>query len=77
VKWYVDPATGRVVRTVSRAGGPMPGDMATDYTAWKSFNGINFPVAATTSRNGEKVGGMTVTNVEVNPTVPADAFVKK
>lgn len=77
VKWYIEPATGRVVRTVTRAGGPMPGDMATDYTEWKSFNGINFPVAATTSRNGEKVGGMTVTNVVVNPTVPADAFIKK
>ena len=77
VKWYVEPATGRLVRTVTRAGGPMPGDLATDYTEWKTFGGINFPVAATTSRNGEKIGGMTVTNVEVNPTVPADAFVKK
>ena len=26
VKWYVEPAAGRVLRAVSRAGGPMPGN---------------------------------------------------
>ena len=77
VKWYVDPASGRLLRTVTRAGGPMPGDMATDYTEWKKFGNINFPVVATTTRNGEKVGGMTVSAVEPNAVVPADAFVKK
>jgi len=77
VRWYVEPSTGRVVRAVTRAGGPMPGDMTTDYTEWKSFGGINFPVAVTTSRNGERVGGMTVSTVQVNPALPDDAFVKK
>jgi hypothetical protein len=77
VKWYVDPATGKLLRTVSRASGPMPGDLVTDYTEWKAFGGINFPVATTITRNGEKAGGMKLTNVEINPTVPADAFTKK
>ena len=77
VKWYVDPSTGRVVRAVTRASGPIPGDMATDYTEWKKFGNLNFPVVATTTRNGEKVSGITVSNIEVNPAVPADAFIKK
>ena len=77
VKWYVDPASGRLLRTVSRAGGPMPGDVATDYTEWKTFGGINFPVTSTITRNGEKAGGLKLTAVEINPEVPADAFTKK
>ena len=77
VKWFIDPASGRLLRTVSRASGPMPGDVATDYTAWKTFGGINFPVAATMTRNGEKMGAMEVKTIETNVAVPADAFVKK
>jgi zinc protease len=77
VKWSVDPATGKLLRSVSHASGPMPGDVVTDYTEWKAFGGINFPVATAITRNGEKAGGMKLTNVEINPTVPADAFTKK
>jgi len=76
VKWYVDPATGKVLRTVSRAGGPMPGDAVTEYTEWKTFGGLNLPSAATITRNGERAGEMHVTNIEMNPAIEADAFVK-
>jgi zinc protease len=77
VKWIVDPATGRLLRTMSRASGPMAGDMVTEYSEWKSFGGINFPVKTTTTRNGEPAGAMTVKTIDVNPSVEADAFVKK
>ena len=76
VKWYVDPATGKVLRTVSRASGPMPGDMVTEYTEWKTFGGLNLATAATTTRNGERAGELTVSTIELNPAVEADAFVK-
>ena len=76
VKWYVDPASGRLLRSVSRASAPMPGDVVTDYIEWKSFGGLNLPVATVVSRNGEKMAEMTVTNVQVNPAVAADAFAR-
>src|SRR5205814_911710 len=38
VKWYVDPATGRILRRVSQ--GRM-GEQTTDYTEWKTFGGLN------------------------------------
>ena len=76
-KWYVDPASGKLLRTVSRASGPMPGEVTTEYTAWKTFGGINFPVAATMTRDGEKMGAMDVKTIETNVAVPDDAFVKK
>jgi zinc protease len=76
VKWYVDPASGKLLRTVSRAGGPMPGDAVTEYTEWKSFDGLNIPVAATITRNGEKAGEFHVTTIEVNPAVDANEFAK-
>ena len=76
VKWYVDPATGKIVRGISRAGGPMPGDAVTEYVEWKSFDGLTLPVAVTITRNGERAGEMHVTNVELNPTIEPDAFTK-
>lgn len=76
VKWLIEPATGRVVRTVSRAGAPMPGDVVTDYVSWKTFGGLNLPTATVQSRNGEKAAEVNVTNIEINPAVDAKAFVK-
>jgi len=77
VKWYVDPSSGKLLRSVSRStAGPAPGDVVTDYTEWKSFGGVNLPSAATITRNGERAGEFHVTNVEVNPAIEADAFVK-
>lgn len=77
VKWFVEPASGRLLRVISRGSGPIPGDVVTEYTQWKTFGGINFPVSAVMTRNGEKMGGMETSAVEVNVAVPADAFVKK
>lgn len=77
VKWYVDPSSGKLLRSISRStAGPAPGDVVTDYTEWKSFGGVNLPTAATITRNGERAGEFKVTNVELNPAIEADAFVK-
>jgi hypothetical protein len=77
VTWYVDPATGRllrIVRTRSGAGGPE--ETVTDYSEWKKFGGVNAPTVATFSRSGEPAGELRVTAVEVNPAVDANAFTK-
>jgi len=76
VKWYVDPATGRIVRTIARASGPMPGDVSTDYSEWKVFAGINLPTVSVITRNGEKAAELQLSDVQVNPTIDEKAFVK-
>ncbi|HEU4522031.1 MAG TPA: insulinase family protein, partial [Thermoanaerobaculia bacterium] len=74
-KWLVDPASGRVLRKVSAARGPgAQGDQVTEYTEWKSFDGVMFPVASRTLVNGEQVGTSQTKTVEVNPTVDPAAF---
>jgi zinc protease len=71
VKWYVDPATGRLLRKVAQ--GRM-GEQTTDFGDWKQFGGLNLPSTFTISTNGEKTGGGTVKTVDVNPTVDAAIF---
>ena len=48
----------------------------TDYTEWKASDGLNLPVPATVTRNGERAGEFRVTNIELNPAVEPDAFAK-
>ncbi|HEX9985137.1 MAG TPA: pitrilysin family protein, partial [Thermoanaerobaculia bacterium] len=46
VRWLVDPATGRLLRKVSQARGPQPGEQITDYGDWKNFGGLMYPTTA-------------------------------
>jgi zinc protease len=73
VRWLVDPATGRILRTI-RSG--QMGETTTEYTEWKKFGNLNFAVASKQTRGGENAGDMKVSNVEVNPAIDANAFVK-
>ena len=77
MKLYVDPASGRVLRKVSRARGQMAeGDQITEYTEWKTFGGVNFPTAWTVTVNGQQVGSGQVTTLEVNPKVDPKVWEK-
>jgi zinc protease len=73
VRWYVEPATGRLVRTVRTTQG---GETTTDYSEWKKFGALQLPTFATILRNGEKAGEARVTAVELNPTLDAAVFAK-
>ncbi|HKR63249.1 MAG TPA: insulinase family protein [Thermoanaerobaculia bacterium] len=75
-KWYVDASTGRLVRSVTHATMPMPGDVVTEYSDWKPFGGVNLPTTMVITRNGEKAAEMHITDAQVNPTVEANAFAK-
>jgi zinc protease len=72
-KWYLDPATGRLIRTVRNG---RRGEQTTDYSDWKTFGGITVPTAAAVSIAGEKQGNATVKSVEINPTIDPKIFVK-
>jgi zinc protease len=72
-KWVVDPATGKVLRKVSQA---RMGEQVAEYTDWKSFDGINLPVAYTVKTAGQDSGNAKTTTVEINPTVDPKVFEK-
>jgi zinc protease len=76
MKWWIDPATGRLLRKSSQARGPQPGENVTDYREWKTFGGLNLPSKSVTLRNGEQVATMEVTSVELNPTVDKSIYTK-
>ncbi len=70
VKWYVDPATGKVLRKVTRS------NQATDFSAWGTFGGITVPTAFTMTMNGQQIGSGKVTTVEINPTIDPKVWQK-
>jgi zinc protease len=72
-KWYVDPATGRILKKV---GNGRMGETVSQFTEWKTVNGINFPVASSMTAGGQDAGGAKFTTVEVNPTVDSKMFDK-
>ncbi len=73
VTWLVDPATGRLLRTIRTT---QQGEAVTDYAEWKQFGNLNMAIAAEVMRNGAKAAEVRVTNIEVNPPVDDNAFVK-
>jgi zinc protease len=74
--WWIDPATGRLLRKVAKAPGPMPGENVIDYADWKPFGGVLFPTSIVVTRGGEKAAEQKVLSIEVNPTLDAKLFEK-
>jgi zinc protease len=73
VKWLVDPTSGKILRRVAQSP---RGESITDYTDWKSFDGITLPVAFTTTTAGQQSGTGKLTTLEINPTVDPKIFEK-
>lgn len=77
VKWVVDPATGKPLRKINRARGPMAqGDQVTEFKEFKTFDGLTVATSYTVLVNGEQMASGEVKSVEVNPKVEAAAFQK-
>jgi zinc protease len=74
VTWWVDPATGRILRRTSKGRGGE--QMMTTLSDWKTFDGLNFATSFTSTANGEQVASGKLTSVEVNPAIDPKAFEK-
>jgi Outer membrane lipoprotein-sorting protein len=77
VRWYVDPNTGRVLRTSAHVvdmGGAA--QRLLDFSDWKEFGGIPFPTKAKITRDGREGGSLEVKDIEINPTVDDKLFAK-
>jgi hypothetical protein len=77
VRWYVDPASGILLResyTATGQAGPFRGE--TDLSDWKVFDGINIPTKHTNRQDGKDSSVVTFTEVHINPEVDPKLFDK-
>lgn len=74
-KWFVDPASGHILRIVSRLPGGQ-GEQVVDYSDWRAVQGLQYPFKRRMSRGGEDAGSVEVLEMEINPTVDPKAFEK-
>jgi zinc protease len=73
VKWLVDPSSGKILRRVSQSP---RGESITDYTDWKTSDGITLPAAFSTTTAGQPSGSGKLTTIEINPTLDPKIFEK-
>lgn len=76
-RWYVDPQSGKVLRTTFQAVGMAgPTQRATDNLEWMTVDGISLPSKQAISENGQESGSSTVKEMVINPTVDTKLFVR-
>lgn len=73
VKWIIDPASGKLLRTSRQS---RMGDQVTEFTAWKKIGDLNLPAAFSVTTNGEKSASGETKSMEINPTIDAKLFEK-
>ena len=77
VRWLVDPASGRILRSSSRTLGPSgPAEQSMDFSDWRLVDGVAFAYKRTIQRNGEDAGAIELTDVKLNPAVDPKLFEK-
>ena len=75
LRWYVDPATGVLLResyTATGQSGPFHGE--TDLSEWKTFDGISIPTRHTNRQDGKDASVVVFTDVHINPEVDPKLF---
>ncbi len=77
IRWYVDPATGHIVREAYQTAGPQGlAQGTTDLSHWQTTDGITLPALHTNQLNGEESSSAEFTNVKFNPAVDPKLFEK-
>ena len=77
VRWYVDPASGLLLResyTAIGDAGTFNGE--TDLSEWKMFDGIKIPTKHLNRQNGTESSIVTFIEVSLNPQVDTKLFEK-
>lgn len=77
VRWFVDPQTGRILRSVYQGVGMGgPGEKIVDFSDWKTVEGISFPFKQTGTLNGQKESSLEIQEIQINPEVEPKLFEK-
>ncbi len=77
IRWYVDPATGHILRQSYRTMGPTgPAEGSTDLANWTTTDGVSLPALHTNKMNGKDSSVAEFTAVQFNPSVDPKLFEK-
>jgi outer membrane lipoprotein-sorting protein len=77
VRWYVDPASGHVLRTEFQANSQQgPATNIVDQSDWKTVDGVTLPFHQEVTSNGTPSASVTIKNLQFNPTVDPKLFEK-
>jgi zinc protease len=77
VRWYIDPKTGHILREKYKGLGQMGTfDGETDFSDWRSADGITMPYKHENKQNGQETSNSDFRQVEINPTVDPKIFEK-
>jgi hypothetical protein len=77
VRWYVDPASGHVLRAEFQANTQQgPATNVVDQSDWKTVDGITLPFHQEVTSNGKPAASVTVTDLQLNPAVNLKLFEK-
>ncbi len=76
-RWWIDSATGRILKLESQDVGPQgPTTTTTEFSDWKQVDGVNIPFTVTQFQNGEQIGRAEIKTTEINPTIDPAIFAK-
>lgn len=77
LRWYIDPANGHVVRAEFQGNSAQgPSTQVVDLSDWKAVGGLNLPFHSEVTSNGAPTASVTITSVEINPSVDPKLFEK-
>ncbi len=77
IRWYVDPATGRILREDYKGmgrSGPFQGE--TELSDWRTADGLTLPYLHRNKQNGEDSSTIQYTSIQLNPTLDPKLFEK-
>ena len=77
VRWLVDPASGRILRSIGKGVGPGgPTEQVTDYSDFRPVDGLTLAFKRVMTRGGEDAGSVEIAEIELNPLVDPKLFEK-
>jgi zinc protease len=77
IRWYVDPATGHILREAYKTNGPHgPSEGVTNLSNWETTDGISLPKLHTNQMNGQDSSSAEFTAIQFNPVVDPKLFEK-
>jgi outer membrane lipoprotein-sorting protein len=75
IRWFVDPATGHVIRETYQATGRSgPVQAETDLEDWKTTDGITLPAVHKNKENEQDSSIVESTSIRFNPTIDSKIF---
>jgi zinc protease len=77
VRWYVDPKTGYILREKYKGVGQSgPFDGETNFSDWRSADGLTLPYVHKNKQNGEDTSLVEYKKIEINPAADPKLFEK-